>query len=75
MVFKSASERVFEEEFPEGLSEAESALVGLYHNYLINTTPGWRPSDAMRRACRTYKSRPDYVRSVVIGAAGQGWKS
>src|SRR5207237_446636 len=34
----------------------DAAIVGLYANFLMNTTtPGWRPSDAARAAIRKYE--------------------
>jgi len=50
---KSVSQTVLEE---SGIAEEHWAEVGLYANFLMNTSPGWRPSDAMRQAVRQYRS-------------------
>ena len=67
---KTRSRLVFEEEFPDGLSDEDEAVVGLYCNFLMNTQPGWRPSDAMRRACLSFKRNRDHVTETVRRAAG-----
>ena len=70
---KTRSQLVFEEEFPAGLSEDDEAIVGLYANYIMNTSPGWRPSDAMRRACSSFKRNRDHVTETVRRAAGSSF--
>jgi len=67
---KTRSQLVFEEEFPAGFPEDDEAIVGLYANYIMNTSPGWRPSDAMRRACSSFKRNRDHVTETVRRAAG-----
>jgi len=39
-----------------GIPTEDWALVGLEANLILNTGSGYRPSDAMRAAIRTYRS-------------------
>lgn len=39
-----------------GIATEDWALVGLEANLILNTSAGYRPSDAMRAAIRTYRS-------------------
>ena len=48
---KSVSHCVLEE---SGIAKEHWSEIALYANFLMNTAPGWRPSDAMRRAVRQY---------------------
>jgi hypothetical protein len=36
------------------IPEADKVQVGILWGYILNTTPGWRPSDAMDWAIRIY---------------------
>lgn len=35
--------------------------VSLYANFIMNTSPGYRPSDAARAAVRQYQRDPEYI--------------
>jgi len=41
----------------------DRTAVALYANYILNTSPGYRPSDAARLAVRRYRIDPDAVRN------------
>jgi hypothetical protein len=49
--FKSASDLVFE---AANIPEADASIVRLTAGMIMNTTPGYRPSDAMRLAVSVY---------------------
>ena len=39
----------------DAVPEEDRAIVGLHANLIMNTSPGWRPSDAARRAVAEYE--------------------
>lgn len=43
------------QEVLEQVPTADQAIVGLHANLIMNTSPGWRPSDAARRAVAEYE--------------------
>lgn len=50
--------------------EEDWAAVGLYSNYILNTSGGGlRPSDAAAQAVREYKRNPDAIRNRQSGCA------
>ena len=58
----SASQQVLQQ-----VPEADRAAVSLYANFIMNTSPGWRPSDAARQAVREYEQNPDRIRNRRSG--------
>lgn len=48
---------------------ADHDAVALYANFISNTSPGWRPSDAAREAVRQYRANPDAIRNRESGKA------
>lgn len=45
----------------EAVAEVDRSAVGLYANFLLNTTPGERPSGAAYRAVTEYERDPQRV--------------
>jgi hypothetical protein len=59
-------ERVLQE---ANIPEEDRAAVSLYANYIFNTWPGARPSDAARRAVDEYRQNPDRIRNRESGCS------
>ena len=51
------------------IPEEDKIKVSLYANFIMNTSPGYRPSDAARRAVREYQQNPDRIRNRESGCS------
>jgi hypothetical protein len=47
----------------------DRTAVALYANFIMHTSPGWRPSGAAREAVRQYREDPDRIRNRKSGEA------
>jgi hypothetical protein len=49
------------------LPRADVDAISLYANFILNTTPGLRPSDAARRAVSKFRENPERIRNRKSG--------
>lgn len=47
----------------------DAGAVSSYAQFILNTSPGWRPSDAAAQAVREYRANPDRIRNRPSGCA------
>jgi len=60
----------FQEVLHEGVeNEDHMTSVALYANFILNTSPGYRPSDAAREAVRQYTQNPERILNRESGKA------
>jgi hypothetical protein len=60
----------FDEVVKDGTDNRNDEIaVSLYAHFILNTSPGYRPSDAARRAVREFQENPDRIRNRVSGQA------